>query len=153
MIQVASLQRSVAVARSARRPVSPRRPSRPNMKYADPLDQDRSDDPVVTMTERQLIRLVFIAAETSGRFERERIDQDPAAWMFASRRLFDGRAAVVACRERDAFVRALLLHGLSIGLDASPEAVDALIADDDVDLDAEVIRPKQARATTQLQPA
>ena len=77
-----------------------------------------------------------------------------AAWLFAGRRLFHGRAAVVACRESDAFVRALLLHGLSIGLDASPEAVDSLVVEggDILDVDASAIRPKQPGCPSQLQP-
>jgi len=153
MIRVSNVQLTAGLSGPAFRAKPRHGPHRRGITYVDPLDHDQPNDRTVTMTERQLTRLVFIAAETGGRFERERIDLDPAAWMFASRRLFHGSAAVVACRERDAFVRALLVHGLSIGLDASPEAVDALIADDDVGLDAEVIRPKQARATTQLQPA
>ncbi len=154
-MQATSVQRTVAVSRPTRRPLSRRHTSRSSMAYADPLDRDHPDDVVITMTERQLIRLLFVAAETGARFARERIELDPAAWLFAGRRLFHGRAAVVACRERDAFVRALLLHGLSIGLDASPEEVDALVAEgrDILDVDASAIRPTQAGSPNQLQPA
>ena len=154
-MHIANIQRAVASSRPAHRPAQHRQVTEPPMAYADPLDQDRPDDPRVIMTERQLIRLVFVAAETGARFERERIEMDPAAWMFAGRRLFHGRAAVVACRERDAFVRALLVHGLSIGLDASPEAVDALVADDgDVArVETIAIRPTPSGAPGQLQPA
>ena len=55
---------------------------------------------------------------------------DPAAWLFAPRRLFGGRAAVDACAAHGAFIRAMLLHGLGLGLDAAPEAMDALLAED-----------------------
>lgn len=155
MMQATSAQRTVLDSGPARRPVSRRHASRSSTAYADPLDRDHPDDAAITMTERQLIRLLFVAAETGARFARERIEMDPAAWLFAGRRLFHGQAAVVACRERDAFVRALLLHGLSIGLDASPEAVDALVAEggDILDVDASAIRPKQAGSPSQLQPA
>lgn len=154
MMHVANVQRTVATSRPTLGPAQ-RRQVRPPMTYSDPLDQDQAGDAPVTMTERQLIRLLFVAAETGARFERERIEVDPAAWLFAGRRLFHGQAAVVACRERDPFVRALLLHGLSIGLDASPEAVDALIADGDDILDhgASPIRPQQVGDQNQLQPA
>jgi hypothetical protein len=98
--------------------------------YVEPLDRDLPDDPAVRLTHRQLIRLVLIAAETGARFEREGIAMDPAAWLFAPRRLFDGRAAVDACAAHGAFIRAMLLHGLGLGLDAAPEAMDALLAED-----------------------
>ena len=155
MMRVTNVQRTVGLSGPAFRAKPRQGARRLGITYVDPLDQDEPNDPTVTMTERQLIRLVFVAAETGARFARERIEMDPAAWLFAGRRLFHGRAAVVACRERDAFVRALLVHGLSIGLDASPEAVDALIADggDILDVDASAIRPKQAGSPSQLQPA
>ncbi|MFN3728053.1 MAG: hypothetical protein ACK4SZ_17310 [Allosphingosinicella sp.] len=154
MMHVSNVQRTVGLSGSAFRD-KPRHGARQrSITYVDPLDQDHPDDAAITMTERQLIRLLFVAAETGARFARERIDLDPAAWLFAGRRLFHGRAAVVACRERDAFVRALLLHGLSIGLDASPEAVDSLVVEggDILDVDASAIRPKQPGCPSQLQP-
>jgi hypothetical protein len=105
-------------------------PSRSTVAYVEPLDRDQPDDPGVWLTHRQLIRLVLIAAETGARFEREGIVMDPAAWLFAPRRLFHGRAAVDACAAHGAFIRAMLLHGLGLGFDAAPEAIDALLADD-----------------------
>lgn len=75
----------------------------------------------------QLGRIVMLAAETGARFERDGILADPAAWMVAPRRLFGGSSAVEACREERPFLRAMLLHGLSAGLDADPELVDALV--------------------------
>ncbi|HEX8226016.1 MAG TPA: hypothetical protein VF605_19590 [Allosphingosinicella sp.] len=78
----------------------------------------------------QLGRIVMLAAETGARFERDGILADPAAWMVAPRRLFGGNSAVEACRDERPFLRAMLLHGLSAGLDADPELVDALVADD-----------------------
>lgn len=78
----------------------------------------------------QLGRIVMLAAETGARFERDGILADPAAWMVAPRRLFGGTSAVEACREERPFLRAMLLHGLSAGLDADPELVDALVAEE-----------------------
>ncbi|MGI4949748.1 MAG: hypothetical protein ACRYHC_13845, partial [Janthinobacterium lividum] len=54
----------------------------------------------------------------------------PMTWMLAPRALFSGASALDACLERDACLRGVLLHGLSLGLDADPAAIDALSADD-----------------------
>ena len=98
--------------------------------YLDPLDDDLTWDPHVELSHRQLGRLLFIAAETGARFQREEVSYDPMAWMFSPRALFDGQAAADACQRREPFVRAMLLHGLSLGIDADPEELDALIVDD-----------------------
>lgn len=111
----------------------------PASAFEDPLDEDSADDAVVPTTRRGLVRIALIAAETAGRFQREDVDVDPMAWMLAPRRLFDGATALDACVGRDACVRALLLHGLGMGLDADPAEVDAL-AEDDVDADDAVVR-------------
>jgi hypothetical protein len=108
--------------------------SMPNL--VDPLDFDSADDEVVVTTKRALIRLALVAADTASRFEREGIGHDPVAWMLAPRALFEGRAAVDACLAREECLRAVLLHGLSIGLDADPSELDALLdenADDTCD--------------------
>lgn len=94
----------------------------------------------------QLGRIVMLAAETGARFERDGILADPAAWMVAPRRLFGGTSAVEACRDERPFLRAMLLHGLSAGLDADPELVDALVAEEPVVSEAggkgEVTKPR-----------
>lgn len=97
--------------------------------YLDPLDHDEATDRPVITTRRGLTRLALVAAETGARFQREATPHDPMAWMLAPRRLFDGEPAVDACLERDHCLRAILLHGLALGLDASPRTIDALIAD------------------------
>ena len=97
--------------------------------YEDPLDADEANDAVVTATRRGLTRLALVAAETGARFQREEVAHDPMAWMLAPRRLFDGAPALEACLSRDACLRAVLLHGLSLGLDAEPAEVDALLCD------------------------
>lgn len=101
--------------------------------YEDPLDEDTPDDRAVSTTRRGLCRLAVTAAETGARFERERIGHDPAAWLLAPRVLFGGRAALDACLSREHYVRATLLHGLGLGLDADPSDVDDLLSDDDDD--------------------
>ncbi len=93
----------------------------------DPLDADHPDDQRRSITDRQLVRLLVIAAHTATRFEREHSEVDPVAWMLASRRLFCGKAAIDACHELSAFTRAIVLHGLAIGLDADVQSIDDLL--------------------------
>lgn len=92
----------------------------------DPLEaDDRGDAPVLT-TERRLRRLAIVAADTGARFERERIGHDPVAWLLAPRALFGGSRPLDACQDHTGFLRAAILNGLSLGLDADPAEVDAL---------------------------
>jgi hypothetical protein len=123
------------VAAAASVSFSPAFPLQPLAAYPvfsdlfDPLEaDDRGDAPVLT-TERRLRRLAIVAADTGARFARERIDHDPVAWLLAPRTLFGGRRPLDACQDRTGFLRAAILHGLSLGLDADPGEVDAL-ADD-----------------------
>lgn len=95
----------------------------------DPLDPDSGQDLPLLVTRRRLIRLTLVAAETGARFQREGLDQDPVAWMLAPRELFGGRDGIEAALRLDGCLRAILLHGLSIGLDADPAVVDDLLAD------------------------
>lgn len=99
--------------------------------FADPMDEDEARDDLVLTSERRLLRLVTLAADVGARFEREGIAHDPVAWMLAPRALFDGGRALEAGQDRDGFVRATLLHGLGLGLDASAGEIDLLLADDD----------------------
>lgn len=95
----------------------------------DPLDADSPFDDVVITTSRALCRLALVAAETGSRFQREAEAHDPMAWLLAPRRMFAGSTALEACLEREHFMRALLLHGLSLGLDADPDEIDGLLDD------------------------
>lgn len=97
--------------------------------HEDPLDDDHASDLPVMTTRRGLTRLALVAAETGARFQREAIGHDPMAWLLAPRRLFDGGIAIEAGLERDHCLRAVLLHGLSLGLDAGPAQIDALLCD------------------------
>lgn len=113
------------------RTLGPAAPSLPDMPYVDPLDDDRADDAMLLVTRRSLLRMALVATETAARFTRERIDADPMAWMTSPRRLFGGESAIDACLNRTECVRAVLLHGLSLGLDAEPAVIDALAIDDE----------------------
>lgn len=101
--------------------------------FLDPLDPDRPGDAVVVTSKRSLVRLALAAAETATRFAREGDAIDPMSWMMAPRRLFDGRTAMDACLELDGCLRAVLLHGLAMGMDADPAFVDGLVDDEDID--------------------
>lgn len=103
--------------------------SLPMVRLSDPLGTDRPDDPVLMLTHRQIGRLIFVAAETAARFARECLDLDPADWMCAPRRIFGGSNAVTACADRQMFIRALVLHGVSSSLDMNPDEVDLLLED------------------------
>lgn len=81
----------------------------------------------VHLTRVELGRLILLSTEVGARFARDGIPHDPAAWMVAPRRLFGGRSAVDACRAEIPFMRGMLLHSLSCGLDADPNAIDAVL--------------------------
>lgn len=135
MVSVATLSERVA----APVPVTIPTHFRPSTatQGCDPLDPDDACDAPVLTTDRRLRRLAMIAADTGARFVREGLPHDPVAWMLAPRMLFGGRSAIDACQEREPFLRATLLHGLSLGLDAEAEELDALLSDDeDVNDDA-----------------
>lgn len=103
--------------------------------FVDPLDDDRADDEIVVTTRRAICRVALVASEAGGRFQREAVAHDPMTWMMAPRALFGGAAALDACLDRDDCLRGVLLHGLSLGLDADPAALDALTYDGDGDDD------------------
>lgn len=104
-----------------------------NLAYLDPLDEDRPGDAVVVTTRRAIARIALVATEAAGRFQREAVPHDPMTWMLAPLALFSGASALEACLGRDACLRGILIHGLSLGLDADPMTIDALTADDGID--------------------
>ena len=99
----------------------------------DPLDDDSPRDEKVITTRRAISRVALVATETAARFQREGVPHDPMTWLLAPRALFAGANALDACLDRDACLRGVLLHGLSLGLDADPAAIDALAAEDGED--------------------
>ncbi|GAA0732272.1 hypothetical protein [Sphingomonas japonica] len=110
----------------------------PIVRYEDPLEDDAPTDAAVTTTRRGLVRLALVAAETGARFQREGVAHDPMSWLLAPRALFEGASAIDACLTRQACVRGILIHGLSLGLDAEPGVIDDLVgADDDGGFDSQ----------------
>lgn len=109
----------------------PAEPAMPLARYEDPLDDDAPTDAAVLTTRRGLVRLALVAAETGARFQREGVAHDPMSWLLAPRALFEGASAIDACLDRQSCLRGILVHGLSLGLDADPEVIDELAADDD----------------------
>jgi hypothetical protein len=103
-------------------------------RYDDPLDDNTAADLAVTTTRRGLVRLALVAAETGARFQREGLPHDPMSWMLTPRELFGGASAIEACLGRSACLRGILLHTLSLGMDADPALIDAL-ADGGEDLE------------------
>ena len=97
--------------------------------YEDPADPDLPTDVPVVTTRRGLCRMAMVAADAATRFQRDGVDVDPVAWMLAPRKLFGGATALEACLGHNHFMRASLLHGLAIGLDAEPSEIDALAVD------------------------
>lgn len=129
------------IDRANARPLSPA-----TWSYEDPLDPDRPEDDVVVTTKRGLCRVAMVAAEVGGRFQREGLEHDPMAWMLAPRDLFRGGAAIEACLGRDDFLRATLLHGLGLGMDAEAEEIDELLEEDVTD-DGRRTENESGRAT------
>lgn len=103
----------------------------PLARYEDPLNDDAPTDAVVMTTRRGLIRLALVAAETGARFQREAVEHDPMSWLLAPREMFGGACAIDACLARQDCMRGILLHGLSLGLDADAADIDKLVPDSD----------------------
>lgn len=100
-------------------------------RYADPLALDAARDTTISLSDRHLSRLLLLTGEIGRRFERERRDTEPAAWMYAPRVLFGGRNAVEACSQRGRFLDAMLLHKVTPLLDMHPEDMATLVYPDD----------------------
>jgi hypothetical protein len=113
--------------------------------FDDPLDPDLPEDAEVVTTRRAMCRVATVAAEAGARFQREASSIDPMGWMLAPRRMFDGASALEACHDRDQFVRAIVLHGLSLGADAEPALLDELVAGPDRGRVPRLSRPKRGR--------
>ena len=83
----------------------------------------RGLEPKSSVRRLATLRLMHVAAETGARFVRERIELDPLNWLLTGRELFNQRSAVEVCGRSEGFRRAIVLHGLSLGLDAAPAHV------------------------------
>ncbi len=106
------------------------------LRFSDPLAEDAPDDDLLLTSERRLQRVAIVACDVGARYQREGLSGDPVAWMLAPRAMFGGATALEACQERRSFLRAAVVHGLSLGLDADPEELDALIEGDEDPEDA-----------------
>jgi hypothetical protein len=97
--------------------------------WYDPLGDDAADDARVETSKRGLVRLALAAAQVGARFERDGVDVDPAAWLLAPRRVFDGECAIEACVDLAPFRRCVMLHapGVDVGMDADPEDLDRVL--------------------------
>lgn len=93
----------------------------------DPLEDESGGMMVVRRV--ALVRIACVAAETGARMQRDGLAEDPVDWMVSPLELFEGRAPIEACMERDACSKAILLHGLGLGLDADPAVIDRLLFD------------------------
>lgn len=120
---MATMNNAIAVVA----PSSRQRIPSANFQLLDPLEEDAPGDERVGLSRRQICRLATIASETGARFARDRLRFDALSWLYAPRELFAGRCAIEACVEIRAFRRALVLQGLSLGLDASSEQLDELL--------------------------
>ncbi|WP_145916897.1 hypothetical protein [Erythrobacter sp. QSSC1-22B] len=76
-----------------------------------------------------LVRIACVAAETGARMQRDGLAVDPVDWMVSPLELFNGRPPIEACMDRDACSKAILLHGLGLGLDADPSAMDQILTE------------------------
>lgn len=122
---------SLAVQHAPTPPWTAVRPLR-DFTGAEPLDEDGATDRIRVMSQRQLNRLVFVAAEAGARLASDGSHHDPASWLFAPLELFGGRTPLDACRDRDAFERAMVLLGVCPALDMKPSDMDDLVEDCEV---------------------
>ena len=94
----------------------------------DPLEETGGG--MLAVRRVSLVRIACVAAETGARMQRDGLSVDPVGWMVTPLELFEGRAPIEACMERDDCSKAILLHGLGLGLDADPSVLDRLLSED-----------------------
>ena len=99
----------------------------------DPLEDDSGG--MMAVRRVALVRIACVAAETGARMQRDGLAEDPVDWMVSPLELFEGRAPIEACMERSACSKAILLHGLGLGLDADPAVLDRLLFDNSTSLE------------------
>ena len=99
----------------------------------DPLEDESGG--ILAVHRVALVRIACVAAETGARMQRDGLAEDPVGWMVSPLELFEGRAPIEACMERSACSKAILLHGLGLGLDADPAVIDRLLFDHSASLE------------------
>ncbi|GAA3789241.1 MULTISPECIES: hypothetical protein [Erythrobacteraceae] len=100
----------------------------------DPLEDESGG--ILAVHRVALVRIACVAAETGARMQRDGLAEDPVGWMVSPLELFEGRAPIEACMERSACSKAILLHGLGLGLDADPAVMDRLLFDHSASLES-----------------
>ena len=91
----------------------------------DPLEDDSGG--MMAVRRVALVRIACVAAETGARMQRDGLAEDPVDWMVTPLELFGGLPPIEACMEKDACSKAILLHGLGLGLETDPDAMDQLL--------------------------
>lgn len=99
----------------------------------DPLEDESGG--MLALRRVALVRIACVAAETGARMQRDGLAEDPVGWMVSPLELFGGLPPIEACMEKDACSKAILLHGLGLGLDADPDAMDRLLSEGSPSLD------------------
>ena len=99
----------------------------------DPLEDESGSMMVVRRV--ALVRIACVAAETGARMQRDGLAEDPVGWMVSPLALFEGRPPIEACMERSDCSKAILLHGLGLGLDADPATIDRLLVEGSASLE------------------
>lgn len=94
----------------------------------DPLERESGG--MLTVTRVALVRIACVAAEVGARMQRDGLAVDPVGWMVSPLVLFAGRPPIQACMELEECSKAILLHGLGLGLDADPAVVARLLERD-----------------------
>ena len=100
----------------------------------DPLEDESGG--ILAVHRVALVRIACVAAETGARMQRDGLAEDPVSWMVSPLELFEGRAPIEACMELSACSKAILLHGLGLGLDADPAVIDRLLFDHSASLES-----------------
>lgn len=100
----------------------------------DPLEDESGG--MLAVRRVALVRIACVAAETGARMQRDGLAEDPVGWMVSPLELFEGLAPIEACMERNACSKAILLHGLGLGLDADPAVIDRLLFDHSASLES-----------------
>ncbi len=96
--------------------------------HLDPLDARGGGS--ITVERVAIVRIACVAAEAGARMQRDGLAVDPVDWMLLPLVMFGGRPPIEACMELEECSKAILLHGLGLGLDSDPAVLAHLVAGD-----------------------
>ena len=94
----------------------------------DPHKGDQPTDDIRVMTQRQLTRIVYVAAEAGARFGRQGSVR-AVSWMLAPSPLLNGHAPHLACQDQEMFERAMWLHKVAAPLFVTHSEMLELVAE------------------------